>query len=411
MRKILIKLKTKALWILASIFIVGGVFVLGLYIGYQNRPTVTKITNISGTAVPQNIDADFEAFWKVWQLIDKKNPNADEDTAQERVYGAIEGLVGSLNDPYSVFFPPEDTKDFEDTINGSFEGIGMEVGIKDKILTVIAPLKNTPSERAGIKAGDKILKINDKNTSDMTVDEAVGMIRGKKGTPVLLTLYREGTNKPLEISVVRDNISIPTLDSELRADGVFVISLYNFSASSGPLFETALREFAVSGSNKLIVDLRGNPGGYLDSAVDIASFFLPEGDVIVSEDFGKNGKTKIYRSKGYDLLDLNNLKVAVLVDKGSASASEIVAGALNQHDVGPLIGETTYGKGSVQEVIKVTKDTVVKLTVATWLTPDGTSISLKGLDPTFEVKITEKDIAKKVDPVMNRALEYLKTGK
>jgi carboxyl-terminal processing protease len=192
---------------------------------------------------------------------------------------------------------------------------------------------------------------------------------------------------------------------------VFVINLYNFSASSASLMQDALGKFSASGSKNLIIDLRGNPGGYLDSAVDMASFFLPEGDTVVTEDIGSSGTPKVYRSKGYSLLNMKNIKVAVLVDKGSASASEILAGALQQHNVAPLIGETTYGKGSVQEVIDVTDNTTMKITVAKWLTPNGTWISEHGLTPDIPVTVTAANTANKADPVLDRALEYFKNGK
>ncbi len=405
------KIKTKILFIAGSIVLLAGVFALGIYIGYAHRPSVTRVSSVIDKDVPVGVTADFEPFWKVWNLIDQKHPGADAITAQERVYGAIKGLVGSLNDPYSVYFPPQDSKDFHDTINGSFEGIGMEVGIKDKVLTVIAPLKDTPAERAGIKAGDKVLKIDATSTNDMSVDAAVDLIRGVAGTTVKLTIFRDGEKAPREISIVREVIDIPTLDSSLRADGTYYIALYNFSASSASLMQDALRKFSASGSKNLIIDLRGNPGGYLDSAVDMASFFLPEGETVVTEDFGANGTPRVYKSKGYGLLDLKNIKVAILVDKGSASASEILAGALSEHGVAPLIGETTYGKGSVQEVMDITDNTTLKLTIAKWLTPNGISISKKGLDPTIPVTVSDTDIANHTDPVLNRAVLYFKTGK
>ena len=405
------KTQTKILLGAGSLVLAAGIFVGGLYIGYEHRPYDSRITNVSNMEVPAEMQADFAPFWKVWNIIDQKYPNASKITAQARVYGAIEGLMSSLGDPYSVFFPPEDSKDFGDTIAGSFEGIGMEVGIKDKILTVIAPLKDSPSEKAGILAGDKIAKIDNVSTSDLTIDQAINLMRGTKGTQVTLTVYREGLSQPKVIPIVRGLISIPTLDSKLRPDGIYVISLYNFSASSASLMQDALKQFAASGSKSLVIDLRGNPGGYLDSAVDMASFFLPEGDTIVTEDFGANDKPKVYKSKGYSLLDLKDIKVAVLVNKGSASASEILAGALQQHKVAPLIGETTYGKGSVQEVIDVTNDTTMKITVAKWLTPNGTWISEHGLAPDMPVTISDKDIANKTDPVLDRAVQYLKNGK
>lgn len=405
------KKRTKILSILGSVILLAGVFVLGIRIGYAHRPYVTRVTDIANSGVPAGTSADFESFWKVWSLIDQEYPGASKVSAQDRVYGAIKGLVASLGDPYSVYFPPTDSKDFQDTIKGSFDGIGMEVGMKDKVLTVIAPLKNTPAEKAGIKAGDKILKIDATTTNDMSVDKAVDLIRGPKGTTVKLTIFREGEDQPREIAVMRDTIDIPTLDQELRPDGVYVITLYNFSANSAMLMEGALQKFTESGSKDLVIDLRGNPGGYLDSAVFISSFFLPEGDVIVSEDFGTSKAQNIYRSKGYQLLDLKHIKVAILVDKGSASASEIVSGALSEHGVAPLIGEQTYGKGSVQKVLDVTDTTTLKLTVAKWLTPNGVSISEKGLTPTIPVTLTAKNTAGGHDPVMERALQYLKTGK
>ncbi len=404
------KITPKLIAVLASFGLMFGLFALGMYVGSHRQPAPAVITGIDNAAVPDGAGADFAPFWKVWSLIDQKYPGADKVTAQARVYGAIQGLVSSLGDPYSVYFPPQDSKDFHDTVNGSFDGIGMEVGLKDKVLTVIAPLKDTPAAAAGIRAGDKILKIDDKTTTDMTIEEAVSLIRGPRGTQVSLMLYHDGAARPETLSVTRDTIEIPTLDTELRDDGVFVISLYNFSASSARLMERALRQFQASGSHSLVIDLRGNPGGYLESAVDMASFFLPEGDLVVTEDFGANGEPETYRSRGYDLIDTRGLKIAILADRGSASASEILAGALQQHGVAKIIGETTYGKGSVQELIDVTKDTSVKITVAKWLTPDGTSISEHGIDPDIPVSVTDADIEAHRDAVLMRAVQYLKAG-
>ncbi len=401
----------KLIAVSASLALMLGIFLLGVRVGNAKQPSVGRIAGIENKQVPADIGtADFEPFWKVWSLIDAKYPGADKITAQERVYGAIQGLVASIGDPYSVYFPPRDSKEFKDTVHGSFEGIGMEVGIKDKMLTVIAPLKDTPAEAAGIQPGDKILKIDGTVTTDMTIEDAVGLIRGPRGTAVKLTLYTEGAARPRELSVTRAVIDIPTLETELRSDGVFVVSLYNFSASSARLMERALRQFQASGSRMLVIDLRGNPGGYLESAVDMASFFLPEGELIVTEDFGANGEPETYRSRGFDLLDKTGLKVAVLVDKGSASASEILAGALQQHGAAKVIGETTYGKGSVQELVDMTDETTLKITVAKWLTPNGTWISEHGIEPDVPVIVTEADLSAHRDPAMLRALQYLKTG-
>ncbi len=217
---------------------------------------------------------------------------------------------------------------------------------------------------------------------------------------------REGESEPKEITVVRDVIEIPTLDTENRTDGIFVIKLYNFYEKSPLFFQKALTEFANSGKSKLILDLRGNPGGYLDAAVDMASWFLPTGKTIVSEDFGTTVSGRIHRSKGYDIFS-DELQMVVLVDGGSASASEILAGALSEHGVAKLVGTQTYGKGSVQEVVKVTKDTSLKITVAKWLTPKGVSISEKGLTPDYVIPVTKADITKKIDPQLAKAVQIL----
>ncbi len=379
--------------VLTFTLIVLVVFFIGLYIGHSSVPKVDST-------------ADFTPFWKVWNIINQKYPEASKITNQDRVYGAISGLIGSLNDPYSVFFRPDEAKMFEDEISGEFSGAGMEVGIKDKILTVISALKDSPAFKAGIKSGDKILKIDDKVTTDLAIDEAIKLIRGKEGTTVALTIYRDGEDHPREIKVVRGIINVPTLDTEQRKDGIFVIKLYSFSANSADLFQSAIQKFVASKSKKLILDLRGNPGGYLDAAVEISSWFLPSGKTVVIEDYGGDIKQKVYRSYGYDLFK-DDLKFVILIDGGSASASEIVAGAMQDNNVAKLVGEQSYGKGSVQEVVDVTPDTIFKITVAKWLTPNGNSISEKGLTPDYVVPLSQEDYDAKRDPQMDKAVELL----
>ena len=207
-------------------------FALGAYVGYHSQPDINKVTTLSDKNNPVGITADFAPFWKVWNIIDQKYPGADKVTAQARVYGAISGLLGSLNDPYSVFFNPDEAKSFEDDIAGSFSGIGAEVGIKDKILTVISPLKDSPAYKAGLKAGDKILKIDTKVTSNLSIENAIKLMRGDKGTTVVLTIFREGELKSREISIVREIIDVPIIKTESLPNGVFVITLYSFSANS-----------------------------------------------------------------------------------------------------------------------------------------------------------------------------------
>ncbi len=428
--------REKSVFIICALIVIGLSFFIGVYAGYENRPEVDKVTSLFNKDQGMPATVDFAAFWKAWNLVNEKYVAANYGTTtasstfkknatdEERVYGAIQGFLKSLDDPYTVFFPPEEAKSFADDIKGNFEGVGMEIGIRDSILTVIAPLKGTPAEQAGIMAGDKVLKIDDKSTADMPVDSAVRLIRGRKGTIVKLTILQEGADDVQEVPVTRAVIEIPTISLEseiatpkgkvkqtgLRADGVFVIRLYNFSAESADRFREALQTFVNSGSQTLLLDLRGNPGGYLEAAVDMASWFLPKDKIVVSESFGKNREPNRHYSKGYNVFN-KNLKMVILVNRGSASASEILAGALQEHGVAKLVGERTFGKGSVQELVNVTSDTQMKVTVARWLTPKGRSISLDGLKPDIEVKMTPEDVKKAKDPQFERAIELLIKGK
>jgi len=388
------------------ILLVAGFFVFGIYIGINYKKPIDKVVGISDIQTPVAVTADFSPFWKVWDLINQKYPGASEITNQQRVYGAISGLMSSLNDPYSEFFNPSDTKLFESDIEGSFGGIGAEIGMKNKVLTVIAPLKDTPAYKDGIKSGDEILKIDQTATDSMDVDTAIRLIRGDKGTTVTLTILRPGENTPRIIPIVRDIINAPTLDSSLRPDGIFDIKLYSFSANSADLFRTALQKFSASGSDKLLIDLRGNPGGYLDSAISMASWFLPGDKTVVTEDYGAGIPADVYKSKGYNIFS-DKLKVVILIDGGSASASEILSGALRDNGKAILVGEQSYGKGSVQQVINVTPDTIVKITVAKWLTPNGISISKKGLTPDYVVDLTQADSDANKDPQLDKAVQLL----
>src|SRR3989338_3287373 len=394
---------SKTRYIPTVVFLVVLFFIFGVYVGVHNRPEIDKVIGLSNKETQIATNADFASFWKVWNTINEKYPRADETSDQDKIYGPISGLMSSLDDPYSVFFNPDDAQSFEDEIAGNFTGVGMEVGIKDKVLTVIAPLKDTPAYRANIKSGDKILKIDEIITSGMGIEQAIKLIRGEKGTAVTLTIFREGNNDPIEIKIVRDIINIPTLDTELRSDGIFVIKLYSFSANSANLFRNALKSFSESKTDKLLLDLRGNPGGYLEAAVDVASWFLPGGKIIVTEDYGNSKKPEIFRSKGYDIFN-DNLKFVILIDGGSASASEIVAGALRDHRRAKLVGDNSFGKGSVQETVKVTPDALLKITVAKWLTPNRNLIEKEGLTPDYKIEITKKDLENKKDPQLEKAV-------
>ncbi|MHB8651808.1 MAG: S41 family peptidase [Minisyncoccota bacterium] len=360
-------------------------------------------------AVPAGID--LSPVWSVWNLIDEKFVPTASSTlpdARGRVEGMAQGLVESLGDPYSVYLPAAQSKFFQDEISGNFAGIGIEIGIDKKILTVIAPLKNTPAARAGVKAGDQIIAIDGASTFAMTMGEAMKHIRGEIGTTVVLSIVHKDSKEVVKIPVVRATIDIPTIKTIQRPDGVFVIQLYSFTATSPDLFRGALREFALSGDSKLILDLRDDPGGYLDAAVDMASWFLPAGSVVAREDFGTKAKEQVYRSRGYNIFT-DKLKMAVLINNGSASASEILSGALSEHGKATLIGEKSYGKGSVQELIPFDSGASLKITVARWLTPNGRSISGVGLMPQIEVN-DSRNTENSPDAQMERAATFLVTG-
>lgn len=396
-----------------SPFIIAGLLVIPAFgIGFfSGRANPAEASFVVSANKPKDINLDL--FWKAWGLLDQKyvdthgSATSTAKNDKDRVYGAIAGMVGSLGDPYTSFFTPEEASDFESQIEGNFEGVGMELSRKDNILTVITALKGTPADKAGIRPNDKILKINETLSVDISVEQAVREIRGKKGTTVKFLIGREG-REPFEISVIRDVINVPTIDTKYdRGTGIYTIKLYSFTANSSTLFRNALRDFVATNSNKLILDLRGNPGGYLDSAVDMASWFLPSGKVVVREDYGKSQTERVEKSKGYNIFS-NDLKMVILIDGGSASASEILAGALSEYNKATLVGTKTFGKGSVQEFIKLDDDAAIKVTVARWLTPNGLSISAGGLKPQIEVKITEEDIKNGKDPQMEKAIELLR---
>ncbi len=361
---------------------------------------------------PATEGVDMSQFWHVWELMDEKfvSASSSPQTDAEKIQGAISGLVKSYDDPYSVYLPPSEAEDFGDEISGNFSGVGMEVGLRDDVITVIAPLPETPAAKAGVLPGDKIIKIGDVTTEGMGVDEAVKLIRGEKGTEVTMTLFRDGATELLEISMIRDTITIPTTKTEQRGD-VFIISLYSFNALSEMKMQEALRAYVASSADKLVLDLRGNPGGYLESAVAIASYFLPAGEVVVREQFGAGEGEELYRSQGRTLRQRAPKEMVVLVDEGSASASEILAGALQEHGVATLMGQTTFGKGSVQELIDLPDGSSLKVTIARWLTPNSVSISEAGLKPDIEVSRTPEQIIAGEDPQLDAAVSWLKGDK
>ena len=382
-----------------------AVLCAAFYVGFSSGKK-SELANINNGTNDSTIvsQSQFAPFWKTWQILNEKDVNTASTTAQDKIWGAIQGLASSYNDPYTVFFPPTQNAMFQSDIQGDFGGVGMEVGVKAGQLVAIAALKGTPASLAGVKPGDIILSINGTSTQSMPIDQAVNFIRGPKGTTVSITFLPVGATDPVVKKIVRDTINIPTLDTVNLPGGIFDIKLYSFTAQSPNLFRNALRDFVLSGDHKLILDLRGNPGGYLDAAWDMASYFLPAGKSVVTEDFGTKQAPNIYSSKGYNVFN-SSLKMFILVDSGSASASEILAGALSEQGVAKLVGEKTFGKGVVQELIPVTDNTSVKVTVARWLTPNGHNLSHDGLDPDYPVSSASS--TPQNDLVQNKAVQLL----
>lgn len=332
-------------------------------------------------------NVDFGLFWEAWDALHEKYVDTTKIDTQKLVYGAISGMVNAVGDPYTVFFEPQISKKFQEEISGAFGGVGMEVGRRNDVLTVISPLKNTPAFRAGIKAGDKILKIGTTSTADLSVDEAVELIRGKQGTKILLTIASVPDNTLREIELIRETIKVPAVEWKLINDRVAYIEVSTFSQNVDSEFKKAAQEILKSKADRIILDLRNNPGGLLDSAVNLAGWFMDKNSLVTIEDMG-NGNTTQFRSSGDG--SLKSYETVILINGGSASASEILAGALHDNRAIKLVGEKTFGKGSVQELIKFPGGSSLKVTIAKWLTPSGVSISEKGIAADVEVKIDPK---------------------
>ena len=354
-------------------------------------------------------EVDFSLFWEAYHKLQEKFVDKEKFDVQKMIYGAISGMVKSLEDPYTIFFPPEEAKRFEEDVKGVFEGVGMEIGIRKGQLQVIAPLEGTPAQRAGLRAGDKIIKIDDKSTVDMTIEEAVNLIRGPKGTEVTLTIFREEWEKVREFKITRAKIEIPSLKWEIKNEDIAYLKLYHFSEKAGSDFEIAAFEILNSPAKKIILDLRNNPGGYLEVAQDIAGWFLEKGQTVVIEDFGQGKEQNKYLSQGPSRL--LEYPLVILINEGSASGSEILAGTLRDNRGIILIGEKTFGKGSVQELERLREDSFLKITVAKWLTPKGQSITDVGLEPDRVVEMTEEDYEEGRDPQLDEAIEIIREMK
>lgn len=399
--------KKKILSIVVIVVIAGLIFSGGFLIG-KNYSADSSASNrvFFNRELGKPEPLDFSLFWNALKVLEEKYVNSEKIDYQNILYGAIEGMTNSLGDDYTVFMKPEKTQSFIQSVSGkdSFEGVGMELGLKNKVLTVVAPLDGTPAYKAGIKAGDSILEIDGTTTENMQVEEAVSLIRGKKGTQVKLIITRSSFNEPKEYILTRDTIEIPVIKWEMKNNDIAYVRIYQFSANLASKFEDIVSEMLKNNAKKIIIDLRNNPGGYLEAAVEVTSWFTPKDAVVVKEEF-KNGDADDYKSEGYSAIQ--NLPVVVLVNNGSASASEIMAGALRDVRGIKLVGEKTFGKGSVQTIETFSDGSSLKVTVAKWLTPSGISINEEGLTPDIEIELTDDDYNNNRDSQLDKAIELL----
>lgn len=403
MRKIFNTKSQKFLtFILLVVLAALGIFYGGYTLG-QNKVRLEATESGYGTST---LNADTSLLWDVASLIKSKYVDIKFVSDQDLLYGAVSGMVGALNDPYSVFFPPSDATKFSQDLSGNFGGIGAELGMKDNQLVVIAPLKGNPAEVAGLKAGDQILGINGTSTEGMAIDTAVEIIRGDPGTVVTLTIMRSGWDKPQDIKITRAVVQVPALDWEMKPGGIAVFHLYNFNANVPPIFYQDVLSAMLKGMKGMVLDLRNNPGGFLEVGNDVASWFLKRGSLVVREQFNP-GNYQDYLASGNSALA--NMPVVLLVNGGSASAAEIVTGALRDDRGIKIVGEKTFGKGSVQEVDNLPDGSSVKITIAKWLTPNGSEINKVGIMPDYVVPLTDTDIKNGVDPQLNKAIQVLQS--
>jgi carboxyl-terminal processing protease len=364
-----------------------------------------KVTNQQGE-IPNYLrrDVDFNIFWDAWKILKEKYVEKDVPDVN-LFYGTMSGLVAGLGDPYTNFFNPDDNKKFNQELAGNFEGIGAEIAVKKGQLLVTKPLPATPAEKAGLKSGDQILSIDGQSTQGMTTNEAVYKIRGPQGSQVTLEIFREGFDKPQNFYIIRDKIDVKSVTWTMKNNFAY-IELVHFNGDTISEFNNIIQEILVKNPQGIILDLRDNPGGYLDMAVEVASEWVEDGPIVIET--GREGKIDEFSAQG--TARLAKFKTVVLINGLSASASEIVAGALQDYGLATIIGEKTFGKGSVQDIQQLKDGSAIKITVAKWLTPKGRSINEQGIKPDIEVKLTPEDFDNNRDPQLDKAVELLGGG-
>jgi len=407
---------TNILFVLSiAIFLFGSGYKIGEYntLRFKIERTDYNIVNAPTDNSQSKIkNVDFSLFWEVWDKVEKKYVDKNKLDPQKMFYGAIKGLVASLNDPYTFFLTPDENKQSKDDLGGKFEGIGAQLGLKDNQIIIVAPLKNSPAETAGVKSGDVISKVDKQSTKNWTLTQAVAKIRGPKGTKVKLGLLRNG--KEVNVEIVRKQINVPSVELSYETKNkqkVAILNLNQFGENTNQEWDKAISEIKNQWDKKeiagLVLNLRDNPGGFLDGAAYLASEFLPFGKIVVKQESTTTENKTYYVLKNGRL---KNIPLVVLINRGSASASEIVAGALRDHKRTKLIGEKTFGKGSVQEAIDLDKNAGLHVTVAKWILPNGDWINGKGIEPDVKVENQVKEgntMTRNDDKQLDKAIDQL----
>ncbi|PIR06297.1 MAG: peptidase S41 [Candidatus Komeilibacteria bacterium CG11_big_fil_rev_8_21_14_0_20_36_20] len=394
----------------ALVFVLAIIFIIGVAVGstpsypQTSQEVLEQTSNELADIFSGNDQIKVGLFGEVWDIIHEDYLYKSSVSDRDLFYGAVSGMVYALGDSHSVFLNPEITDEFTRELNGSFYGIGIEIGKRKGYLVVISPLADSPAERAGLKPGDKILAVDNYDLTDASVDEAVTLIRGDRGSDVTLMILSKNETSTKEVTITRDKIDIPSVEYNLE-DDIAIIKITDFNNDTGDRFIKAAQKVLRDNPRGIILDLRNNPGGYLSTAVEIASSWLEPGQVVVRESFSDKHKDKSYEALVKD--SLANFKTIVLVNDGSASASEIVAGALQDYGQATIVGETTFGKGSVQQLISLEDGSSVKLTTADWLTPNGRTIENQGITPDIEINLTIEDYENDLDPQMDKAKELI----
>lgn len=383
-----------------AIIVLAAVLFLGIGIG-NGKISFGPDSAYRKTLQNNNNKLSFDGVQELYNEL-RESFDGEIDTAKLED-GMKQGLVRAAGDPYTEFLTKEESKEFNEQLSGSFEGIGAELNKKDQAIVIVAPIAGFPAEKAGLKTDDIISKVNDESVLDASLTETVKKIRGPKGTTVKLEIIRDG--KPMTFEITREQISTPSVKWEVTSDNIGIMTISRYGDDTAGLSRQAAAEFKSKNVRGVVLDVRGNPGGLLDSAVKVSSLWLPSGKTVLQEK-RNNTLIKTFTASGDPILQ--GVPTVVLIDGGSASASEITAGALKDNGAATLIGEKSYGKGSVQEIREQSGGGVLKVTIARWFTPNGRNIDKEGIEPDQQVKFTEEDAAAKQDPQKDAALNKLR---